>query len=125
MERGSTPPTLASFVDGATEVIEVIEDVLIALAAGKTTRPGVMFLRSITGLDTEWALSLKTTGPTYDDLITGDAIGAGVNMVLAPDLASFDLYEDGAADSALVLRITGTVPTGGDLTIFTPDTTQV
>ncbi len=124
IDRGSTPPSVASFTDGA-DADAVTEAELVALSAGKTTLPGGLSLYSDDGLDAEWAISLKTAGPTYTDLITGTAIAAGVNMLLAPDRASRAAYLAGAADAALVVRMTGDVPDSGDLTVMTESTTQV
>ena len=103
----------------------VSEVQLVAVASGKTTKPGGIGLITADGLDTTWAISLKTAGPTYADIITGSTVMAGINMMLAPSPSKFAGYFAGVANASLVARITGTVPLGGSLTLWTETTTQV
>ena len=103
----------------------VSEVQLVAVASGKTTKPGGIGLITADGLHTTWAISLKTAGPTYADIITGSTVMAGINMMLAPSPSEFAGYFAGVANASLVARITGTVPLGGSLTLWTETTTQV
>ena len=128
ISMASNAPDFVLVSAGANDVApsgNVSEVTLLAAVTGKTTKPAGLGLITADGLDTTWAISLKTAGPTYADIITGGTVMTGINMLLAPSPSEFAAYFAGVANASLVARITGTVPFGGSLTLWTETTRQV
>ena len=120
-QSGSVVGTMDIFVSGGGTGSggpygHVDEVTLIAADGVKVVSPVRLFFASDTGLTSEVTFAIKSSGGYYPLSVVSASVSVGEALPASySQLMQWDLNLTG---NSLVAKITGAIPTGGDLTCF-------